>query len=163
MESVVSAFLFGLILFFSVASVVMLLDGKKKPQGEGEAKVTSTGAAGFVPDAATLALAERLKKDPAEFARGRRQVLGQATPFAAAAGLGALASSFAGDQSDSGMSSQDWNEWNDRINQIMDELAVYGGSPNAPSIAATSSSPALYSTTIGEDSTGFSSFDSMSI
>lgn len=77
-----SAFLFGLILFFSVASVVMLLDGKKKPQGEGEAKVTSTGAAGFVPDAATLALAERMKNDPEEFAKVTRKMNGSKSKLA---------------------------------------------------------------------------------
>lgn len=77
-----SVFLFGLILFFSVASVVMLLDGKKKPQGEGEAKEASTGSVDFVPDAATLSLAERMKNDPEEFAKATRKTSGSKSKLA---------------------------------------------------------------------------------
>lgn len=67
-------FLFGCVVFFAIAGIVMFLDRKKEQEEVPTGTETQIGDPVFEPDAATLALAERMKNDPKEFARVTSQL-----------------------------------------------------------------------------------------
>ena len=68
-------FLFGCVVFFSIAGIVMFLDRKKEQKEGPTGNETQVGEPVFVPDAATLALAERMKNNLEEFARFTQKMM----------------------------------------------------------------------------------------